>query len=156
MFYPLKLNSSALYKQDFTSINRNLQVTELSSAQLCQSDFCKMLLFSFHAINPNSRTQTTNLKLLKWHQTRKLFKMQPLIIWTRIYESGLGQRINVLLSVKTFVFNSKKSKSDTWWSVQGIAKDHTIRNILRELVLEFWRQERTLLFIVKQDSFVQE
>ena len=33
MFYPLKLNSSALYKQDFTSINRNLQVTELSSAQ---------------------------------------------------------------------------------------------------------------------------
>ena len=32
---------------------------------------------------------------------------------------------------------SKKSKRDTWWSVQGIAKDRTIRNILRELGLEF-------------------
>lgn len=137
----------------------------VTCTESCQSDFSKMrnelgnpacpgewgtkshihhisplLLFSLHAINPNSRTQTTNLKLLKWYQTRKLVKMQPLTIWTRIYESGLGRRINVPLSLKTFFFNSKKSKSDTWWSIQGITKDHTIGNILlSNVALEFWR-----------------
>lgn len=95
-----------------------------------------LLLLPLHAVNPNSRTQTMDPKLLKWCQTRKLVKIQPHIIRTRIHKSGLG--LSVPLSVNIFSI-AKRARVTLGGQCKASQKNWATGNILvTNFVLGVW------------------